>query len=193
MPMTEPTESVAQVSGETRAENTAVAGAASVAEAKPHLDLNAPLPTVETKHAAAKVCSMLDTLSKRGKLPEYRRNENTFQILAYGNQVDSTLTGTITPLASGIGTIVRFGLKVQWKIPAIYAGLTIGSLWPGMWLTDSMLVTYFDWYRFATWMWYVPLVVLPMPLMLWLEMRKSAKLAYTSALEIIEKVHDGLA
>lgn len=156
---------------------------------EPEASTNAatPLPSVECACDADAVGARLDALAKRGKLPDYARDRRTFRVCAYGNLVDSTLHATITDDTPGSARIA-FNLRRQWKVPLIVAGATVLTVWPGMWLTDSMLSTYFEWYRFQTWMWYLPVMVAPMPVWLWLEIKKSGRLADESARELIERV-----
>ena len=130
-------------------------------------------------------------MSKRGKLPDYRREGTRFSVNAYGNQMDMTLAGTVEGRDGG--SVIRFALERQWKLVIIYAVITIVTIWPGLALTDSMLSTYFSGYDFATWMWYVPLVVLPTPLLAWREARKSAAMARESAAELIERIRAAMA
>ncbi len=162
----------------------------------PKSDLAAPdapgdvLAPVSVAHDVQQVGIKLDALSKRGKLPDYRRQGSGFRLSAYGNQMDMTLVGSVA--AAPGGSEIRFALERQWKMIWIYAAITVLTLWPGMQLTDSMLSTYFSGYDFQTWMWYVPLVVLPTPLFAWLEVRKSERLAKVSAGEMIERIRTAL-
>lgn len=136
------------------------------------------------------VFARLDALCKRGKLPDYRRDGSRFRLSAYGNQMDKTLVGHVT--ARDGGSRIGFEIERQWKMIWIYAAVTVLTIWPGMSLTDSMLSTYFTGYDFATWKWYVPIVVLPTPIFAWLEVRKSDRMARVSAAEMIERIRAGL-
>lgn len=165
--------------------------------------MSTPEPTTPAGHAmdaalaplrvdldASQVRTRLDALSKRGKLPDYRSEGSSFRLSAYGNQMDMSLVGTISAAASG--SEIRFELQRQWKMIWIYAAITVLTIWPGMALTDSMLSTYFSGYHFQTWMWYVPIVVLPTPVFAWLEVKKSERLARVSAAEMIERIRAAL-
>lgn len=148
------------------------------------------LAPLRTGHEVQQVCSKLDALSKRGKLPDYKREGSQFRLSAYGNQMDMTLAGHIAAVDGG--SEIHFELQRQWKLIWIYAAVTVLTLWPGMALTDSMLSTYFSGYDFATWMWYIPLVVLPTPIFAWREVRKSERMAVVSAGEMIERIRGAM-
>jgi hypothetical protein len=147
----------------------------------------AALPSLLVSHDVQQVGTKLDALSKRGKLPDFRREGSGFRLSAYGNQMDMTLLGQVT--ARDGGSEIRFALERQWKLIWVYAAITVLTVWPGMALTDSMLSTYFSGYDFATWKWYVPLVVVPTPIFAWFEIRKSERMAKVSAIELIERIH----
>lgn len=147
----------------------------------------AALPSLLVSLDVQQVGTKLDGLSKRGKLPDFRREGSGFRLSAYGNQMDMTLVGQVT--ARDGGSEIRFALERQWKLIWVYAAITVLTIWPGMALTDSMLSTYFSGYDFQTWMWYVPLVVVPTPIFAWFEIRKSERMAKVSAIELIERIH----
>jgi hypothetical protein len=58
------------------------------------------------------------------------------------------------------------------------------TFFPGLYLTDSMLTTYFEWYRIETWWWYVPLGLLMIPV-LWKQYRVGSAVARVDAGELI--------
>lgn len=74
------------------------------------------------------------------------------------------------------------------RMPWIYALLLIATVWPGVWVTDSMLKTYFSWYTIPTWWWYLPLSVIPLPWMWRSFMHKSRAAADASAREVITDI-----
>lgn len=150
-----------------------------------------PLPTLSVRCDAPQVGTRLDALSKRGKLPDYRREGSGFRVKAFGNQMDMTLVGTISTTAEG--SEIRFTLEREWKLIWIYAAITVLTMWPGLALTDSMISTYFTGYDFDTWKWYVPLIVVPTPILGWFEVRKSQRMARESAAELIERMRVTLA
>jgi hypothetical protein len=64
------------------------------------------------------------------------------------------------------------------------------SIWPGVWFTDSMLSTYFDWYPRSQWFtyaWYIPLSLLGIPAM-WKFFKHSEKKTHAESLEVIKKI-----
>jgi hypothetical protein len=75
------------------------------------------------------------------------------------------------------------------KLPVIFGLLILFTIWPGVWLTHSMLRAYFSFYTYPewiTWAWYIPFTVLPLPWMLARMIRQSRAAAYASALNSVE-------
>lgn len=104
--------------------------------------------------------------SRRGKLPNFAEvpgAARSFRIAAFGHPFDHVLTGVVTPSATG--SLIAFSLRMARRVPLIMGAIVLVTIWPGVWLTDSMLTTYFSGYEFATWMWYIPVTVLPIPFM----------------------------
>jgi hypothetical protein len=73
-------------------------------------------------------------------------------------------------------------------MPILYALLLGVSIWPGIWLTDSMLRAYFSWYRIPTWWWYLPLTVPTSPWAMWVAVKKSRATGNAAGLELIQKI-----
>jgi hypothetical protein len=66
--------------------------------------------------------------------------------------------------------------------------VSVLSVWPGVWLTDSMIRTYFPSYDYNTNLWYIPLTVLSL---VWYGIgswRRSAREARESAHEAMLKI-----
>ncbi len=140
-----------------------------------------------------RVAGTLQGLSKRGKLPGFELTGPTaFRLKAYGEPFDYWIEADIR-LMSG-STQLDFQLRPAVKMPLVWAVVTVLTVQPGMWLTDSMLVTYFSSYGkyVQTWWWYLPLVVAPMPWMLWRMWRKSAAAARDHARELHERLAQAL-
>lgn len=131
------------------------------------------------------VVSTLENLARRGKLPEYRTHSGDmlFSIQAYGAPFDHHLEG----FAGQVGPTLRITLRLRMlpTLPLIFAMVAIATIWPGVWLTDSMLRTYFSWYDFQTWMWYLPVSILPLPWAVRGMVRKSREAAQASARETL--------
>lgn len=144
-----------------------------------------PLTTPLTPEA---VVARLDTLARRGKLAEFRAASNgtLFELTAFGEPFDHTLDARATP--HDVTTTITYSLRMKPKMPWIFAIIVAVSVWPGVWLTDSMLRTYWSGYDFITWMWYLPLTILPVPWM-WKRMLSKSRLAAgTHAKELAERI-----
>jgi hypothetical protein len=152
-----------------------------------------PLPAIESSLAPEAVMGELRTLSERGRLAGFAgRDDRTFECDAFGAPFDRTLVGTLTPGPGDVGTMVSFTSVLKRRLPCVFAIVLITTVWPGVWLTDRMLNLYFSWYDFRTWMWYIPLTVLPLP-WAWVKMiGRSNTAAHASSLETIEKLRKAL-
>jgi len=147
------------------------------------------LPSVRTALGTDQVLARLDSAARRGRLPGFARctGENLFKVVAYGEPLDHDLFARAEGHGAA-GFTLHFSLRMLRKLPIIFWVMTAVTVWPGVWLTDSMLRTYFDWYRFATWMWYIPLTVLPIPWMWARWVGRSRTAAHESAVEQIASV-----
>ncbi|MBI1190926.1 MAG: hypothetical protein GC200_09635 [Tepidisphaera sp.] len=138
------------------------------------------------------VVARLDGLARRGKLPECTldRGEVLFSVHAYGAPFDSVLEGVTR---SG-GQPLRIDLRLRMlpKLPVIFALIILLTIWPGVWLTDSMLRTYFSWYDFQTWMWYLPVTIIPLPWTLRGMVRRSRLAAQICAAELLADITPAL-
>lgn len=163
----------------------------------------AKLPTLSTTLDPGKVVDQVDALARSGKLPEFERGATvgTFSCVAFGNPFDYALFGTAEPQPSGSGSTIRFDLKMSQKLPLIFAIVIIISIWPGLPLTHSLLVSYIDpgymnllnRFHLSTWMWYIPLTVLPLLWMIPKQLRQSREAALASAAESIEIIAESLS
>lgn len=128
-------------------------------------------------------------MSQRGKLPGFEAREGGFLALAYGWIYDFDLVGKFA--AANGGTRIGFELLVKPKMPWIVAVLLAVSIWPGVWITHSMLSIYFDWYPAEFWktcVWYLPLSIIPIPWVWKMAMSRSRAEAEISARELIERI-----
>jgi len=134
--------------------------------------VRAPAPPVEAMRRLA-------AASKRGKLPGFeRRAETEFRALVYGEPFDREVVGRVRP--EGEGSVIALELRLMKKIPAIAIVTVIITIWPGVWLTDSLIQTYFASYPNEFWItaaWYLPITVLPLPWILRKVWRKSEAVA----------------
>lgn len=147
----------------------------------------APPPDLATPLESAEVLRRLESLSRRGKLPGFEpgRGGVLFATAAFGEPFDHRLEAR----AEGAGpTTLRYSLRMLRRLPLIYTVVIALSIWPGVWLTDSMLRAYFDSYDYKTWMWYLPITVLPLPPMLVRMVRRSRAAAAEHAAELAERI-----
>lgn len=148
-----------------------------------------PLPaTLHSPMGTDEVLAALQTLSRKGKLPGFAPAPGGFRCTAFGDPFDYVLQATLQ--GDGAGSKIDFSLTIAPKLPAIALLLTLVTIQPGMWLTDSMLVTYSTWYaeHVRTWWWYVPLVILPTPLYVWRMWKRSRASANDHARELLERL-----
>lgn len=146
-----------------------------------------PPPPLTVPLAPEAILARLDTLARRGKLGDFHAAPapNIFAITAYGEPFDHHLTAAATQ-ADG-STTITYALSILKRMPTIAAIVIALSIWPGVWLTHSMVVTYFESYPSSIWItcaWYLPLSALPVPWM-WVRMiRKSRAAAEKHATEL---------
>lgn len=135
------------------------------------------------------VVRRMRALSQRGKLPGFEETADGFKALAYGWVFDYDLRYRVDEGPGG--STLTPALELKRKMPAIVIAVLLLSIWPGVWITDSMLATYFDWYPREFWktcLWYLPVTVLPMPWVWKTAMGRSRMLAEESARELAERI-----
>lgn len=159
-----------------------------------------PLTTAPSGHAAwghittsqpiKAVADKAQQLARKGKLPGFERRGDAFTFAGFGEPFDYVVTAR--PDANGIS----FHASVHRKLPLVFAVVILLSIWPGSWLTDSMLRSYFTWYNFASWItyaWYIPLTVVPLLWIIPRMARKSRQAAFAHAQEQIQTLRAALA
>ena len=147
--------------------------------------------TILTPLGEGKIAEKLAAMSQRGKLPGFEARSGGFLALAYGWVYDFDLVAKFGAVEGVGGTRIGFELLVKKKMPWIVAALLVVSVWPGVWITDSMLSIYFDWYPKEFWktcVWYLPLAIIPIPWVWKTAMNRSRAEAEVSARELIERV-----
>lgn len=157
-------------------------------------DARAGLPVIQTPLAPSEVLARLLALAKRGKLAGYaalgshptEKSGAAFRVSVFGEPYDRELIASVVPESSpgGTGSVIRFESRLLKKLPVIMVVLTVLTIQPGMWLTDSMLKLYFSWYTIQTWWWYLPLTLLSIPL-LWKQFKKSEAAAAADARKVV--------
>jgi len=153
------------------------------------------LPELSSPFDSPKTLAKIQALSRRGKLPNFAAKPSDspsigFSISAFGHPFDHILRATIVPTTTG--SSITFSLTMARRVPIIMAVVILLTIWPGVWLTDSMLTTYFSGYDFATWMWYIPITVAPIPFMWRKWHQRSVAEAKQHAAESIEVVRSCL-
>jgi len=149
-----------------------------------------PLPSLTCPVAPDEVQKRLHARAARGKLAGYERvSASEFRIAAFGAPYDKRLIGRITP-DPGQNAGSRVDFEVVWlkKLPAIMAVVVVLMFWPGVWLTDSLIKTYFTSYPQNGWLtaaWYLPLCALALPV-LWKQWKGSGAAADEHARETVE-------
>ncbi len=106
-----------------------------------------------------------EALARAGKLPGFHRLAPTsFSARIFGQPFDRDLI--VDAADSPNGSVVRLSSRLRRKFPVIFVIVAIFTVWPGVWLTDSLIQTYFtgasSWI-IKTWMWYLPLSIIPLP------------------------------
>lgn len=156
-------------------------------------DTNETLPEICTSVDPKGVGEALRKMSKRGKLAGYQSGDAEGSAIAdaHGTPFDSDLR--IAWASQGDATRVRFDITMRRKMPIVFALILLVTIWPGLPLTDSFMQS-FGWYErlmgdsIETWMWYLPMTVLPAPFAWRSAMKKSKASAHRHARETIEKI-----
>ncbi len=148
----------------------------------------ASLPRLRCEMSEAQAIERLATASKRGRLPGFRRGESpqAFSAAVWGAPFDRELHGAIRATEDGKSIEIRFTSPLLMKVPIIFAAVIVFSIWPGVWLTDSLIPGQWGWP--ATWMWYLPLTILPLFYYLPKTWKKSIQAAWVSAHEAIAAI-----
>ena len=139
------------------------------------------LPELRTRQSPAEVVQRLEALARRGKLAGFRARSDgvLFEAECFAEPFDRVLEARAT--TEGGVTRLVFSARTLWRAPAIMILVTALTIWPGVWLTDSMMRTYFSWYHIPTWWWYMPVTIVPLFWMVPRMVKKSDTLARESA------------
>ncbi len=158
---------------------------------------------VETGLTRDQILAGLEALSKKGKLAGFERGrtggagtpgEADARFAAHGHPFDGLV------LVRATDGRADFELFMPRKMPVIFGVILALTVWPGLPITDSFLYG-FVWYErlmgltgwLDTWVWYLPLTLLPAPFMLRSVVRKSRTAAMEHARETVERVRAALA
>lgn len=160
---------------------------------------------ISTEMTREQVLATLTERAKRGKLAEFAKGNLgkipcDFSVDAPAVPFDYRLVATMSDQkAPTTGTLIELRLVRLSKMPILFALILAVTIWPGVWLTDSMLTTYFGWYSswtqsmpWLTYAWYLPITALPIPWM-WKRMcKKSAAESSISGGEMVESITQAL-
>ncbi len=160
----------------------------------------ATLPRVECALGANEVLARLSAASKRGRLPGFE-NHNAggvlFSVSAFGQPFDGILEARALDGTAAATTLLRFECRLVRRMPLIFAAALLLTVWPGVYFMDQLMIQLAPGWREAmpaTWVWYLPLTVLPIP-WLWASMmrrtRRSVAESARSAIERIAREVDG--
>jgi hypothetical protein len=139
------------------------------------------------------ILARLDEMARRGRLPDFRpcAGDALFAVCGLGYPFEHELIARATP--NGSGTTLSFTLRMRCRMPLV-AGIVLAlTVWPGVWLTDSMLRTYWEAYDFNTYLWYLPLTILPIPFGWVKAVRRSRESARHATADVTKKIRDALA
>ncbi|QOJ01757.1 MAG: hypothetical protein HRU70_15230 [Phycisphaeraceae bacterium] len=141
--------------------------------------------TMRSPCAPAEVLRRLAGLSKRGKLPGFAPDgERGFRASVFGAYFDFELLADLR--AHGEGTVLTWRIRAKAAGPVIFAAVCAFTVWPGVWLTDRLIPGEWGWIE--TWIWYIPLTVLPLPWAWRKAWRASRESAVTHAAEVVSRV-----
>lgn len=152
----------------------------------------AGLPSLITPLEQPEVLQRLDTAARRGNLPGFQREQGPylFSVEAFASPFEHRLFASAS--GENPGTRLTLTTRVLPKMPAIWAVIVAFCVWPGVWLTHSMLLTWFSsWYpkaQWITWAWYIPLTVLPLLWTLPRMWRKCKAEAHADALAQVDRL-----
>lgn len=132
-----------------------------------------------------------EKLARAGKLPGFERDSDTAcRARVFGQPFDRELFIDAAE-GAGTGSIVRLRTQLRRRVPVAFVVVGVLTVWPGVWLTDSLIQTYFSaaqsW-AIKTWMWYLPITILPLPFAARSMWRKSQAQAAEHFAELQERI-----
>lgn len=136
----------------------------------------------------------LGSASRRGRLPGFHPHAGAheFHIRIFGQPFDRRLIGSLRPTPGGSAASFRL-VTVKW-LPWLFVVIAVFTVWPGVWLTESMLESYYtpsrDWWWIGWW--YIPLTALPLPWAAKSMWRKSQHVAHAETVQTMEKLEAAL-
>lgn len=133
----------------------------------------------------------LDQAARRGKVPGFAPGsaDVLFECEAFGQPFDGVVQARAQ--RAGEQTTLRFSTRMNRKMPWIFVIVSILTIWPGVWVTESMLATMFPsakWLWGTTYWWYLILSVPTTPWYLWSAFKKSRASMQADALERVAEI-----
>lgn len=135
----------------------------------------------------------MERAGRRGRLPGFEKlTGRTFRVdcdsIPFEYAIAGTIEGGTADAPEGAGSRITLRVYRKQLMPMIFAVVLIFTVWPGVWLTDSLIATYWSayggWSRSMPWLtyaWYLPITALPLP-WIWKSLTgKSAAMARESA------------
>lgn len=163
-------------------------------ETKPETTPNTPMGSLRVGVHRDEAIWKLEVMSRRGRLPGFRRTLDGCAVAAHGNPFDKVLHLRSADHA-GKGAVFNPELRLERKMPTITAILFLATVWPGVLLADTFmrndLPYYGQWamkHGFQTWWWYVPLTIVSLIWAWFAAIRKSNHTAAASAVETLDKI-----
>jgi len=140
------------------------------------------MPEIESPGDPTSLIAKLDAAARRGKLPGFAPaaggTGTRFELADFGAPFESRLSGAaIDGITPGTARIRFDRPRLKPLLPWVFALILASTIWPGAWLTDSMLRSYSNWYAsrpdWVTYAWYLPLTVPFCPMAMLSALRKS--------------------
>lgn len=158
---------------------------------------------IKTGMECDEAITALERAGRRGKLPGFARADGCAFVLdcdaiPFEYQIRGRVEPTPNPTDSPRS---RVSLRISRKklMPTVFAATLLFTIWPGVWLTDSLIATYWSAYGrwtgsmpWLTYAWYLPIAVLPLPWLWKSLLRKSEAMARESAASQITAIHGEL-
>ena len=153
------------------------------------------LPALSSHLTPDQILTRLEQAARRGKLPGFScgaghgdREAPLFTITDFGTPFESVLEVRAEKNAAAAGTRLRLRSRLKPLFPWIFALSLVVTVWPGVWLTDSLVRTYFSGYDIRTWIWYLPLTAPFCPWAFWKAVKRSRGSAAADLADLIPRI-----
>lgn len=153
---------------------------------------------VTSEMSKAEVLAALERAGRRGRLPGFSRLEGeAFRLDCDSIPFEHEILGSVVsePETQTAGCRLKMSVRRKRLMPTVFAATLIFTVWPGVWLTDSLIATYWSTYGrwtestpWLTYAWYLPIAALPLPWVWKALVSKSAAMARESAREQVAAV-----